>query len=73
MIEFLKTLDTEWLCWFGVTFASTFFSLTNYALYWLAIIADGKFSQNTLGRVIDWFWLASVFVLTVKFIQGEIT
>lgn len=68
MIEFLKSLDTVWLCWLGITFALTFFSLTNYALYWLAIITGREFSQNTLGRVIDWFWLASVFVLTVKFI-----
>lgn len=68
MIEFLKGLEFVWLVWVGVTFALTGFSCKNYITYFKSLIVNKSFNQAILGRVIDWCWLASVFILTVKFI-----
>ena len=68
MIEFLKGLEFVWLCWFAITFSLTFFCLRNYILYWVAFTANGTFQQNIFGRILNWFWLSSVIILTVKFV-----
>lgn len=64
-IHYLQNLPLYQLVWLIATLViGVSFSLRNYVLYFISIF-HGRYSQNTLGKVIDWLWLTSVITLCI--------
>ena len=64
-IHYLQNLPLYQLVWLIATLViGVSFSLRNYVLYFISIF-HGHYSQNTLGKTVDWLWLTSVITLCI--------
>ena len=69
-MEYINTLPVWHLALLALTIVvGLSFSIKNY-LYFFTAPLVGKFTQSDLGKFIDWFWLASVLVLTTLYMRG---
>lgn len=69
-MEYINTLPVWHLFILALTFVVGICnSLPNFLKYYLSFVS-GKFKQSDLGKIIDWFWLASVLVLVTLYIRG---
>ena len=64
-IHYLQNLPLYQLVWLIATLViGVSFSLRNYVLYFISIF-HGCYSQNTLGKTVDWLWLTSAITLCI--------
>jgi hypothetical protein len=64
-IHYLQNLPLYQLFWLIATLViGVSFSLRNYVLYFISIF-HGSYSQNTLGKAVDWVWLTSAITLCI--------